>query len=474
MTITSSAGVFLAPKSVAVVGATPDKGKLASVILESMKNSAFGGNDHEQVMNDHEQVINVYAVNPKYKTIDNAPCYSSISDIGEDIDVAIFAVPAAITPGLLRDCANRIKGAVIIGGGFGEAGAAGLALEQEIKEIVRRTGVRVIGPNCMGIYDTISKLDTFFIPPERIKRPFAGGLSIISQSGSFAVTAMDELSADGIGVARVISYGNKADVNESDCLDMLCDDTHTHAVALYIESVDDGRRFVESARRCALKKPVMAVKVGKTEVSATAARSHTGAIAGRYEFYRAAFKKAGVIELNGYEDFMAACKVYGAKLPVVNGKRVMIITDGGGIGVALADECAAQGLSMPLPGAELEKPLGKIFPPYVAVSNPVDLTGSVSDEMYADALETAMTGTAYDMAIVAVLWGPPGLTDKLPAMLAQKAVVFKKPVIICSPGGQYTRERVRLFENCGLPVFPAPVGAVRAAALLAKGARQRQ
>lgn len=450
---------FFNPSSVAIVGATAVPGKLSGIIIESLVKSRFGGN--------------VYPVNPNYSSVAGLPCYPSIEAIGKEIDVAIFAIPARLTPAAFRAAAGRIRGAIIVSGGFAEAD--GWEYEKEIKDIAMQSGVRVIGPNCMGIYDTVSRLDTFFISPERIKRPKTGGLSMLSQSGSFAITAMDELAADGIGVARVISYGNGADVNETDCLEFLAEDEATSAVALYIESVSDGRRFVEAARRCSKRKPVMAVKVGRDEAGASAARLHTGAIAGRYEIYRAAFKKAGVIELNGYEEFITGCRIYGVhNTPLASrGRRVMIITDGGGMGVGIADACALAGLECAPIGEKLRDRLAAIFPPYFALGNPIDLTGSATDDMYAAALEAAMSGDGFDIAIVAALWGPPNLTDELVKLLAWKARESRKPVIICSPGGVYARKRARLFMNEGLPVFSTPEAAVRAAAILAQRAAYR-
>ncbi|MBI5588731.1 MAG: CoA-binding protein [Deltaproteobacteria bacterium] len=445
------------PASIAVVGASAVPGKISSIILESLKNSGYGGK--------------VFLVNPGYESIGKERCYPSIASIGEEVDLALYAIPAAGVAESLREAAGRVKGAVIIGGGFGEAGEQGRAFEKEIKDIVRKEGVRVVGPNCMGVYDTVSRLDTFFVPAERVKRPSRGGLSIISQSGSFAVTVMDELAAEGIGVARVVSYGNRVDVNESDCLDFLAADEHTKAVAVYMESVDEGRRFVESASRCSAVKPVMAVKVGRHDAGVLAARSHTGAIAGRYEIYRAAFRKAGVIELEGYEDFMDACKAYGTQ-EASGGNRVMIITDGGGMGVSIADACSKTGLEVPPLSADLADDLRSVFPPYFSVSNPMDLTGSATDALYAEALEKTMGGEGYDMAIVAALWGPPGLSDGLPALIAEKAGLYGKPVIICSPGGEFSREKTRLFRAGNLPVFSTPESAARAASALAGGAKK--
>lgn len=442
------------PKSIAVVGVSDKPGKLSAIIMESLAESGFPGM--------------VYPVNPRHTTVGGQRCYQSIEAIGADIDLAILAVPASEVIPILRNAEGTVKSAVVISGGFAESGAQGTVAEKELAAIARKSGLRIIGPNCMGIFDTISKVDTFFIPGSRIRRPARGGLSIISQSGSFAATALDELACEGIGVARVISYGNMCDVNESDCLDFLAEDVHTSAVALYIESVGDGRRFVEAASRCSSKKPVLAVKVGRRDSGASAARSHTGALAGRYEAYKAAFRKAGVIELEGYEDFMCGCKAFGRGTSA-KGNRVVIITDGGGIGVNLADLCETAGLVVvPVPDNVRER-LASVFPPYFSIGNPMDLTGSATDDMFADALDASFSGDSFDIAIVAVLWGPPGLTDDLPEMLAQKAMLFgSKPMIICSPGGDYARGRAGLFRRHGHTVFATPEGAVRAASILAR------
>ncbi|HBG46993.1 MAG TPA: CoA-binding protein [Deltaproteobacteria bacterium] len=450
---------FFSPGSVAVVGASDEPGKISNIIISSLLRSGFAGR--------------IYPVNPKHSSVHGMKCLPALEDADEVIDVAVFAIPAGAVPAALRGAEGKIRGAIIVSGGFSETGEDGKALEREVSEAARALRIRVIGPNCMGIFDTVSRVDTFFIPEDRVKRPPPGGLSILSQSGSFAATAMDELAADGIGVARVVSYGNKSDVNESDCLDFLAGDPATKAVAVYVESIDDGRRFVEAASRCSSIKPVMAVKVGKAGAGATAARSHTGAIAGRYEIYRAAFRKAGVIELNGYEEFLAACKAFGLQ-GRAKGNRVIIITDGGGVGVGIADACQAIGLdAAPLP-EELRAELKAVFPPYFSISNPLDLTGSATDESYALALSRTMAGEHYDIAIVAALWGPPALTEALPGMLAQKPGFTEKPIIVCSPGGEYARKRFSLFREAGLPVFSTPEEAVRAAAVLARdGGRGR-
>ena len=441
------------PGSVAVVGASDRPGKISGVIMESLRAGGFKGE--------------VYPVNPTHETVFGLECRPSISSIEGGVDLAVFAVPAPVVPGLLREAGDSLRAAVIISGGFGESGPEGEALEEEVRAIAEASGVRVVGPNCMGIFNSEAGLDTFFIPHDKLERPRPGPVSIISQSGSFAITAMAELAAEGVGVSKVVSYGNGVDVSEADCLDFLAEDASTGAVAMYMESVTNGRAFVEAASRCSAAKPVMALKVGRHEAGARAARSHTGAITGRYEVYRAAFAKAGVLEAGGYEDFIGGCKAFGMERDA-GGGRVAIITDGGGIGVGLADACADMGLEVPSLDAGLAEGLSALFPPFFPVSNPLDLTGSATDRLFADAVEKTLEGDFCDIMIVAALWGPPSLTDGLAGLIGERAAATDKPVIICTPGGEYSRARLALWRKEGLPVFSTPESAVRAAAVLAR------
>ena len=441
---------FFKSRSIAVIGASPIPGKLSYVILENLKKAGFSGA--------------IYPVNPKYSSINNLMCYKSITETNDNIDIAVIALPAAVVAESLKSAGKKVRGAIIVSSGFKEMGDEGIRLEEDIKEIAKKNGIRIMGPNCMGIYDTISRVDTFFITSDRIERPNKGGISIISQSGSFAGTIMDELAYEGIGVARVISYGNRVDVGETDCLEFLTDDDATKVVALYIESIDDGRRFVDAASRCTRKKPVIAVKVGRREAGVHAARSHTGAMTGRYEIYRAAFKKAGIIEVDGYEEFKDACRILNIHSQV-KGKRILIITDGGGIGVRIADACDNSGLEVAGLSEEIKKRLASKLPSFCAVGNPIDLTGSVTDEDYLTALEEGLKN-GFDIAIVTVLWGPPQLTEGLVDKLKEFKAKQNIPIVICSPGGKFTKRINSLFEGKGIPVFSTPESAVRAAAIL--------
>src|SRR3989338_4049299 len=446
---------FFNPKSVAIIGASPVAGKLSNVIMNGLKDIGYPGK--------------MYPVNPKYESIDGMECYQSVADIKDNVDIAVFCIPASTVLDAMEDAVKKgVKGAIIVSAGFKETGQEGAVLEEKLKKISNETDIRIMGPNCLGVFDNISKIDTFFILRERVKRPPAGGLSILSQSGSFAGTIMDELSAEGLGVAKIVNYGNRIDVGESDCLEYIVGDKSTRVVGLYMESVDDGKRFIEAARRCAAKKPVFAIKVGRHEAGISAAKSHTGAIAGRYEIYSAAFKKAGIIEVRGYSEFLDACKVL-SKHETAGGRKVLIITDGGGMGASIADACSDFGLQVVEPSQKIKETLASKLPPFCAVGNPTDLTGSVTDNDYIMVLKEAMV--EYDVAILMVLWGPPMLTDRLIKMLKDASLEIKKPVIICSPGGEYSQKRNKMFEEAGLPVFSSPEEAARPAAVLAKSSR---
>jgi acetyl-CoA synthetase (ADP-forming) len=450
MPIGKGISFFFSPTSIAIVGASPNPGKPSHVILESLKRIGYPGA--------------IYPVNPKYPSIEGRKCYSSLTEIQDDIDVAIFALPAPTVIEILERTEN-VRGAIIVSAGFKETGYAGTKLEEELKEIGERKGIRIIGPNCMGIYDTVSRIDTFFTPKERVRRPKRGWLSILTQSGSFAELIMDEMASKDIGVARIVSYGNRADVGETECLNFLTDDEATKVVVIYMESVDDGRRFVDVASRCTKKKPVVVVKVGKREAGIHAARSHTGAISGRYEIYKAAFKKAGIVEVDGYEGLKDACKVLNT-YELVDGKKVLIVTDGGGVGVSMADACEYLGLDVRELTEETRKRLSAKLLGFSATGNPIDLTGSVTDEDYVTALEEGLRD-GFDVVIVTVLWGAPEITEKLADKLKEVRNSCNKPILICSPSCDFTRRMAKRFEENGMPVFFTPESAARAAAVLA-------
>jgi acetyl coenzyme A synthetase (ADP forming)-like protein len=445
--------VFFNPKSVAIVGATEKVGSLPGVILKNLLDMGFKGR--------------IFPVNPKYKTVFDLPCYPSVLKIPQKVELVVIAIPAKFVPQILEQMGKmRIKYAVIISAGFREIGNEGIKLEETIKRISMKKDIRVLGPNCLGILDNYSNFTTSFLPWERVRRPKAGGLTILSQSGAFAIAVLDLAAQEGMGIARMANYGNRMDVGESDFLYHLTEDKYTKVIALYMESVDNGRKFVEAAARCAKVKPIIALKVGKGEAGAIAAHSHTGAIAGRYEIYKAAFIKAGIIEAPTLDSFIDGAKILSMLKPP-KGNRILIITNGGGFGVIVADSCSEAGLRVSVPSAKLKERLMSKFSGFYVVNNPIDLTGSATDENYMTAINTCLIESdEYDAAIVIPLMAPQCMTERVVDLVTDGARFSGKPVAICTVGGEYTMRIKRMFEERGLPVFPSPERTVRAMSIL--------
>ena len=443
---------FFYPRTVALIGATDKRDKPGTAILENL--SHFHGA--------------VYPVNPKHETLLGHRCYPSIMDVPDEIDLAIIALPAALVEQEL-DAIHRknIKRVILISSGFAEAGAGGMEMQQRIADRAKQYGIRVIGPNALGVYNTDNGLDSFFVSRERVSRPAAGRLSIISQSGAITVILMEALSRDGIGLAKAVNYGNRLDVDEADALDYLADDPQTGAVAMYMESVGDGRKFLKAAQAFSAKKPLVIWKAGKHEMGAAAVASHTATLAGTYGLYQAAFRQAGAIEAYGFDHMIDAAKAVALMEYPCVGDRLLVVTNGGGMAVAASDQAQLEGFAMPgMPGAVRER-LKQAFPSFFVTSNPIDITGSGRNEDYATALKEALPH--YDAAVVIVLMGATTVTEEAAGLIAHACHEAKKPVTCCILQGLgYTREAMTALLKLGVPVYPSPERAVRALAALRK------
>jgi acyl-CoA synthetase (NDP forming) len=359
-----------------------------------------------------------------------------------------------------------IKNAIVVSGGFGESGDKGAALELEIGKICKEEGVRLMGPNCIGVLDNYSNFGTSFLPWTKVKRPAKGHLSILSQSGSFATCVLDMLSQEGMGVSKVVNYGNRADVGESELIEFLTSDETTNVIGIYMESVDDGRRFIRAASRCSRSKPIVVLKVGRRDSGIEAVKSHTGTIAGKYEIYKAAFKKSGIVEVNGFTEFLDACKVLSMQKPA-KGNKVLVITNGGGFGVAVSDLCSVRGLDVAYTPDSVRNVLSEKFPGYFILNNPIDLTGSSGDKDFGIAMKYALIDNDFfDAAIVISLMPPQNMTEGVVEIISQSANESGKPVIVCMANGVYTGEIKTKFEEKGLPVFPTPERCVKAMSVL--------
>ena len=275
---------FFNPSSIAVVGASRKRDSLGNLIVRNLIEQGFSGS--------------IYPVNPKSEKVAGLKCYKDVAALPAAPDLSVIAIPARFVPQeISKEASLGVRNAIIVSAGFKEIGAEGKKLEDEVKQTARRKKVRVLGPNCLGIYDNVSKIDTFFVPRNFVKRPSFGGVSLASQSGSFIGHVMDIAAFENLGIARVVTYGNQADVNEEDALVYFEGDSFTKVVGLYIEAVRDGKAFVKAARRCAKKKPVIVLKTGRSDSMSQAVTSHTGAIAGQYSSYKSAFQSADLKEV---------------------------------------------------------------------------------------------------------------------------------------------------------------------------------
>ncbi len=444
---------FFNPQSVAIIGATENPQNITSTIIQNLFEMDFKGR--------------VVPVNPHHNKVFGLKCYPSLLDIKEKIELSVLAISSKHVIDILdQHVGPGIKNSIIISGGFAETGNKGEENEENVKKKCIENGIRVIGPNCLGVLDNYSDFSTFFLPWSKVKRPPKGYLSILSQSGSYSISMLDMLSLEGIGVSKFVSYGNRADVGESELIEYLTEDETTNVIGIYMESVDDGRRFIRASSRCSRDKHMVVLKVGRQDSGVDAARSHTGAIAGKYEIYRAAFKKSGIVEVNNLEEFIDACKVLSMQKPA-KGNKILVLTNGGGFGVSVSDMCGAIDLDVAKTPSVIKESLSKHFPDYFILNNPIDLTGSSGDKDFGTVLETAFVNNDYfDAAIVIPLMPPQTMTEQVVDIISQSAEKAGKPVVVCTICGEYTKKVKGLYELKGIPVFPSPGRAVKAMSVL--------
>jgi len=428
---------FFYPGSVAVFGSFR-KGAIAREILRNIVEGGFEGK--------------ILPVNPKGGTVEVAGRTFEIRPkLEEKVDVAIIAVPASLVPPLVDEIGFLIKGAVVISAGFSEVGNE--KLERELVEKAKKHGVRLIGPNCAGIFGVHGK---FFGSFEVRVKP--GGLALISQSGAFGGAALAMGNDEGIGFSAFVSYGNAADLNESDFLEYFADDPNTGAIALYIEGVKDGRRFLKALRYAAERKPVIILKAGKSASGAKAAASHTGSLAGSYEIYRGVFKQAGAIEVEEMEELFDAAKAF--EMYRKAGKRVAVITNSGGPGVLATDKLERLGLEIAKLSRKTVEELRSFLPPQCSLKNPVDLIADADYGRYKRAIEVVCRDKNVDALLVICV--PPIF---IPSEEVARAVIdakCDKPVVVNFMAGELVRVGLKLLENAGVKNFPTPERAARA------------
>jgi acetyltransferase len=445
------------PQRVAVVGASDQPGKVGYTLLRNLV-----GRGYEGV---------VYPVNNKREAVQGIVAYKSLADLPHPPDLAVICTPAAAVPALIDECGRlEIMGVVIISAGFREIGPAGQELENQVRAAAtRHRGLRIIGPNCLGIMVPSIGLNASFAA--RMALP--GRVAFLSQSGALCTSILDWACAAGVGFSHFLSIGNMLDVGIDDLLDYLALDPQTDAVVLYVESITQARQFMSAARAFSRDKPIVAYKAGRFSDSAKAAASHTGAMAGVDSVYEAAFRRAGIVRVQDIDE-MFDCAELLARGRVPKGPRLAIITNAGGPGVMACDALLdRRGVLAKLESTTIEK-LNQVLPPFWSHGNPIDILGDAPAQRYADALSAVLADPNTDSALV--LLTPQAMTDPTASAAAviEAARRSSKPVLSAWMGGANVREGVARLHAAGVPAYSTPEHAVRAFMRLVEYARNRE
>ncbi len=439
---------FFYPKTVAVIGASRNPQKVGHVVFRNFIEGNFKGR--------------AFAVNPNAEEIFGHKTYPSVLNIEEKIDLAVIAIPAQLVIKALEECGKKkIPAAIIISAGFSETGNTGL--ENKVKAIAKKHKIRFLGPNCFGVIDPATGVDTMFLPRYKLERPQAGHIAYISQSGATLSVVLDWMGMKGYKISKCVSYGNAADVDEADLVEYLAKDQQTKVICAYLEGVKEGRKFFEIAKKVSQKKPIIVLKGGTTTGGSQAALSHTGSLAGEVAIYQAAFKQADIIIADDIEQIFDFARVFSTQ-PTPKGRRVQIITDGGGYGVLTADAVVKNNLELAQMKKETVEGLKKQFPPHVVVKNPLDLTGDADTERYRLAIEAALKDPDVDMLAVIPLFQVPSLTGEVVEVIIEAS--GKKPLVVIAGGGRYTEALKKPLEDAGVPTFSYPEQAIAALRVL--------
>ena len=435
---------IFSPKSVAVIGATENPGSVGRNILENLTKGGFPGV--------------IYPVNPKRDTVLGIKAYPSITAVPEKPDLAVIITPPATVPGIIRDCGKAgVKGAIIITAGFKEIGAPGVELERQVLEEATKAGIRIVGPNCLGVMVPGGKLNATFASDMALP----GSVGFISQSGALGAAILDWSLKENVGFSAFVSLGSMLDVGWGDLISHLGDDPNTKSIVIYMESIGDARAFLSAAREVALTKPIIVIKPGRTEAAAKAAASHTGSLTGSDEVLQAAFQRVGVLRVDSISELFDMAEVL-AKQPRPKGPRLTIVTNAGGPSVIATDTLISSGAQLAeLTPATMEA-FNKILPPTWSHNNPVDIIGDAKPELYAKSVEIAAKDPNTDGILVILT--PQGVTDSTATAEALKpfAHIEGKPIIASWMGAGQVEKGEDILNAAKIPTFKYPDRAAKA------------
>ncbi|MEA3430663.1 MAG: CoA-binding protein [Nanoarchaeota archaeon] len=443
---------FFYAKSIAVIGASKEPNKIGHVIFRNFIDTDYEGK--------------VYPINPNADNILNHKAYRTVLDIKKKIELAIIAVPAKFVLKVIEQCGKKkIKDVLIITAGFEEIGNT--KLKKQLLKILNKYKIKVIGPNCIGTFNAHNNLDSLFLPRSRLKRPKQGTISFVTQSGALGSAILDLAAKEGYGISKFISYGNAINVTESDIIEYLGNDPNTKVICLYIEGVRDGKKFIEVCKKVAKKKPIITIKGGTTEAGSKATLSHTGSLAGSAEIYKGVFKQVGIIEADTLEDLFNYARVL-EKCIKPKGKRVQIITNGGGYGIVSADSLSKYKLEPAQLSSKTKIKLKKQFPSLVTIKNPMDLVGDADTKRYKIAIDACMKDKNVDILYIVLLYQTPLITPDIIDIVAEYNNLKLKPIITVSTGSEFTEVLRKGLEESNVPCFEFPDNAMKAIGKLVK------
>ena len=426
------------PRSVAVIGATEKPGSVGRTILWNLLSSPFGGT--------------VFPVNPTRPAILGVKAYPSIAAIGEPVDLAVIVTPARTAPDLVDECGRAgVRGVIIISAGFKEVGPGGVELERRVLEAARRHGIRVVGPNCLGVMNPVDGMNATFAAG--MAKP--GRVGFVSQSGALLTAILDWADKEAVGFSSIISLGSMLDVGWGDVIDYLGDDPNTDSIVVYMETIGDARAFLSAAREVALTKPIIVIKPGRTAQAAQAAASHTGSLTGSDDVLDAAFRRVGVLRVDSISELFMVSEIL-AKQPRPAGRRLSIVTNAGGPGVIATDALIAGGGELTELTPQTMDRLNAVLPAVWSHNNPIDIIGDAPPERYAEALEVAATDPGSDGLLVILT--PQAMTDPTATAraLARYARIEGKPVLASWMGGAEVAEGAAILREAGIPTFEYP------------------
>lgn len=440
--------MFFDPVGIAVIGASRTPGKLGHGVLLNIIQHGYKGP--------------VYPINPGSEAILGLPCYPTVLATPGPVDLAVVLIPSRYVANVLEECGQKgVKGAIIISAGFREVGHEGRMREREIVEIARRHGMRLIGPNCLGIIDTVSSLNASFA----VGMPKRGSIAFMSQSGALCTSVLDMSLAEAVGFSRFVSLGNKADANEITFIEAWRSDPYTRVVMAYLEGIEDGPRFMDIARQVSKEKPIIAVKSGTTSAGSRAVSSHTGTLAGSERAYEAAFRQCGVIRAHSVQELFDYSVAF-ARQPLLASDRISIVTNAGGPGIMATDACERAGLQLAALQSESMDRLRAALPSAASVLNPVDVLGDALADRYAFAVETVVNDP--NVGGVLVILTPQVMTQvqETAQVIGELSGRSDKPILTCFMGKETIEPGVRVLNEYAVPNYPVPERAVAALAAM--------